>query len=91
MKSEVKKSEAPPCFDSGNWSNNVCGNPTYGCFPSAACLFPGAPTQCNAGGVGQVCRFCYKDASQNGSLPGGMMCPAAVTEKPEKPVTLPAF
>jgi len=81
----------PPCYASGDWSTNVCGNPTWGCFPSKACLGGGAPTQCNAGGVGQVCRFCYKDASQVGSLPGGIMCPPVIVGTVSTPVTLPAF
>merc|ERR1712151_718231 len=53
---------------------NNCGNPSLKCFYDPTCSIQGG-VGCNAGGVGQNCRFC-------GTGGGAPECPTSLSESP---------
>merc|ERR550539_2323261 len=60
---------------------NTCGNPSLKCFYDPTCSMQSG-VGCNAGGVGQNCRFC-------GIGGGAPECPTSLSASPMTTTTLP--
>merc|ERR1712107_543352 len=60
---------ALPCSST---PSKVCGNPNINCYLDYSCDGHPPPVQCNAGGVGQECRYCGPGTEAGGYVP----CPS---------------
>merc|ERR1712107_462096 len=57
---------ALPCTST---PSKVCGNPNINCYLDYSCDGHPPPVQCNAGGVGQECRYCGPGTEAGGYVP----------------------